>query len=100
MPVTDSERATLQARGIDNEAAQKYLVWRRSIFFMVAGATSVSALLHVIVALAHGEFKDLSALGVFSELVRIFSQLAMPVAGVFAYLFWARVRLSRLFRLR
>src|SRR5262249_4578966 len=70
--------------------------WRRSIFLMVAIATTLSALLHIIAALVGKDFHNRSGFGMFTELVRIFSQLVMPVAATLACVFWSNVRLSRL----
>src|SRR5262249_56435429 len=59
--------------------------------------TSISALLHIIAALVGKDFHNRSGFGILTELVRIFSQLVMPAASILACVFWANVRLSRLF---
>src|SRR5262245_29202007 len=96
MPVTDSEHATLKAHGIDNEAAQKYLAWRRSIFLIVAITTCAGAVLHIIAALVGKDFQHRSPFGIFTEIVRMLAQFVMPTTAILAYVYWSNVRLSRL----
>jgi hypothetical protein len=96
VPVTPAEQKALTAQDVHHQSAQRYLVWRRSIFLMVSVATCVSVLLHIISMIVEKAFSGLSGFGVFLEIVRLLSQLAMPAAAILACVFWARVRLSRL----
>jgi GYF domain 2 len=104
--VLDSENKRLRARGLENETAQKYLVWRRSILLIVAVASFISALIFLITALTRSytislsiEDVDLnvaiSPFGVFTEVVRVLAQFALPTTAILACVFWARLRLSR-----
>jgi uncharacterized protein DUF4339 len=92
--VTESEQRTLRERGMDNAAAQSYLAWRRSIFLVVAIATGLSALLHIVTMSVEG-FQNLTGFGVSLEVIGLLTKFAMPITATLAFVFWSRVRLSR-----
>jgi hypothetical protein len=94
LPVTPAEQEVLNARGIDDDTAQRYLVWRRSLFLVVAVITSVDILLHLI-RTATQDYKLYNAFGIFSKLIYLLSQIALPGAAILAAMFWSQVRLSR-----
>jgi hypothetical protein len=104
--VTDAEKEQLRARGVENETAQKYLAWRRSIFLVVGIATSIGALIHLITAVTQTYSLPIdlettsveiaiSAFGVFTVVVLLLAQFALPAASLLAFVFWSRVRLTR-----
>jgi hypothetical protein len=94
--VTARERESLLSSGVDSEAAQAYLAWRRSVFLLVIPVTTVSFLLSII-RMAKQQYTGvtLTPLGVLTEALPILTQLSMPIAALLAYVFWLRVRLSR-----
>jgi hypothetical protein len=105
VPLTDSENQLLQARGIENEIARKYLAWRRSILLAVAVTTGIGAIIYFITSLVQLSIEldlpggkltiPLSPFGVFTVVIRILCQFALPATAILAFIFWARLRLSR-----
>jgi hypothetical protein len=94
LPVSSREQERLSARGIDDETSQRYLVWRRSLFLVVAVINSGDFLLHLI-RTAMQDYQLYSAFGIFSTIIYLLSQFALPVAAILAALFWAHVRTTR-----
>lgn len=99
MPVEPDERALLIAHSVDEDNAQRYLVWRRSVLLVVTLPTLLSALLATIGWLSSNR-SSLSALGNGLELARLAALYALPVSAFFAARTWDRHRRSRNLLLR
>src|SRR5262249_49369035 len=87
MPITDGEKQSLAEANITDATMQKYLVWRRSIFLMVAIFSLIMALWSMIALilepdplaqLFEKEFKTsgvrLNGLAIMAKVLRILSQ--------------------------
>ncbi len=96
LALSPSEREQLSARGIEEETAQRFLVWRRSVFLVVAVVTTIAALWSSI-ALIEKDLFPPSAFGWVTKVVRILSLYAMPVAAVLAAVAWTSHKRSRTF---
>src|SRR5262249_30853062 len=108
MPVTEPERRALVREGITDGSLQKYLVWRRSIFLMVAILSSIMAVWSTLATilepdpLAHYFEKELrmpavrlSGTAILAKILRILSQFAIPAATILATCLWTRFSLTR-----
>jgi hypothetical protein len=62
--------AQLLAQGIEDETVHRYLVWRRSLFLLVAVVTFCSALLHVIATFTR-DYTGSSTFGILTQQVRL-----------------------------
>jgi len=99
MPVEPDEEARLIAKGVDEENARRYLVWRRSVLLVVAPPTLVSAILAAI-GWAGRDRSGLSDLGGALEIVQLAALFALPLTAWLAARTWDRHRLSRNILLR
>lgn len=98
---SDAERSQLQAHGIEEKTAQQYLVWRRSLLFLVVGVTGLSALLGTIGRLiglasvgSQGASMTLTGFGMILETVEIVALFALPLMALLAAVLWQRPRAS------
>jgi hypothetical protein len=94
LAATDAEKQALTARGIEDDIAQRYMAWRRSIFLLLAVLTGISALWSTI-ALIEKDVMPASAFGVLAKVVRLLSLYVMPAAAIVAACFWSRLQRSR-----
>jgi hypothetical protein len=96
LEVSPAERKQLSARGIEEETAQRFLVWRRSVFLVVAVITMIAALWSTL-ALIEKDVIPHSGFGWVTKVVRILSLYAMPAAAILAAVTWTRHKRSRAF---
>jgi hypothetical protein len=93
MRVTPRESAALLRRGIDQELAQHYLAWRRSLLLVLALVTLSGAVLN---APDNVKWWYLySPFGITLDCIQIASTLALPASALLGALVWTRPRLSR-----
>lgn len=92
--VTDAERQFLISLSVDEEDARRYLVWRHSVLLMIIAPTLLSAILATIGAFT-ADTTAWSGFGYFSEMLRVLSLYALPIAAFTAARAWHRHRRSR-----
>lgn len=94
LEVDQAERANLLSKGVHDENAQRYLVWRRSILLVIMIPMGISALLAVI-GLFTINWQGLSAMGVLTQLLRVAGLFVLPVTAYLASQSWDNQRKSR-----
>ena len=94
LPVEADEEARLLAKGVDEEDARRYLVWRRSVLLVVAIPTLLSALLATIGVVA-AEYDGVSGLGVTLAYIGLAPLFALPLTAWLAARTWDQHRRSR-----
>lgn len=99
IPVQPDEQATLLAKGVDEEDARRYLVWRRSVLNVVTWPTLLSAVLATLIFLRQ-ELSGYSGLGILLELGRLATLYALPATAWLAAKSWDNHRRSRTILLR
>lgn len=99
LPVEPDEEAILLANGVDEADARRYLVWRRSVLFVVVIPTLVAALLKTIDAVKGG-FEGLSGVGVLVALAELVPLYTIALTALLAAKCWDRHRRSRTVLLR
>lgn len=94
IPVEADEEDRLIANGVDEANARRYLVWRRSVLFVVVIPALVAAILKSIGVFTQG-FGGLSATGVMIGLAELLPLFIIAVTAWFAAKCWDQHRRSR-----
>jgi len=94
LKVEPQEEAILTARGVHDENARRYIVWRRSVLVMVAIPMLASALL-AIIDLFGVNWAQYSALGILVIILRLLGLFVLPVTAYMAFKIWDDQRKSR-----
>jgi hypothetical protein len=94
IPVEPDEEAKLLANGVDEPDAQRYLVWRRSVLFVVVLPTLLAAILKTI-SLMTGGFAGWSGTGILIMLAELVPLYVIAVTAWFAAKCWDQHRRSR-----
>jgi hypothetical protein len=92
--VLPGEKAELNAANVTGETAQRYLVWRRSLLWVVLVPTALTAILNTISSIVN-ECKIFNAFGILVEVGFMLTWFALPAAVVVAALSWSNARLSQ-----
>jgi len=99
LPVEPDEEATLLANGVDEVDARRYLVWRRSVLFVVVIPTLVAAVLKTVGGLSNG-FDGLSGIGILVGLAELLPLYVIALTAWLAAKCWDQHRRSRTVLLR
>jgi hypothetical protein len=99
IPVESDEEAALLANGVDEEDARRYLVWRRSVLFVVVIPTLLAAVLKTVGVLTGG-FQGLSGTGILIGLGELVPLYVIALTAWFAAKCWDRHQRSRTVLLR
>lgn len=94
LPVEPDEEATLLANGVDEEDARRYLVWRRSVLFVVVIPTLLAAMLKTFGAVSDG-FEGLSGTGILVGLAELLPLYVIALTAWLAAKCWDQHRRSR-----
>lgn len=94
LPVEAAEEATLIANGVDEPDARRYLVWRRSVLFIVVIPTLLAAVLKTIGSVSGG-FEGLSGIGILVGLAELAPLYIIALTAWLAAKCWDEHRRSR-----
>lgn len=94
LPVEPNEEASLIANGVDEADARRYLVWRRSVLFIVVIPTLLAAALKTFGSVAGG-FEGLSGIGILVELAELLPLYIIALTAWLAAKCWDQHRRSR-----
>ena len=99
LPVEPGEEATLIANGVDEADARRYLVWRRSVLFVVVIPTLIAAALKTVGTVTGG-FDGLSGVGILVGLAELLPLYLIALTAWLAAKCWDQHRRSRTVLLR
>jgi hypothetical protein len=94
LPVEPDEESLLLANGVDEVDARRYLVWRRSVLFVVVIPTLIAAVLKTIGGLSDG-FEGLSGIGILVGLAELLPLYVIALTAWLAAKCWDQHRRSR-----
>jgi len=94
LPVESDEEERLVANGVDEANARRYLVWRRSVLFVVVIPALVAAVLKTIGVVAGG-FSGLSGLGILVGLAELLPLYLIALTAWLAAKCWDQHQRSR-----
>ena len=94
LPVEPDEDTALIANGVDEANARRYLVWRRSVLFVVVIPTLVAAVLKTIGTITGG-FDGLSGVGILVGLAELLPLYLIALTAWLAAKCWDQHRRSR-----
>lgn len=94
IPVEADEEAQLVANGVDEADARRYLVWRRSVLFVVVIPTLAAALLKSLGVFTAG-FQGWSGTGILIRLAELLPLFLIAATAWFAAKCWDQHKRSR-----